>query len=80
VPDVSATHAARNFADLLDAVEHRGERYTIVRRGRVVAHLAPPSKGRGSEVRAALARHRPDDAWRLDLESVRDLVVVDERR
>ncbi|MBA2317940.1 MAG: type II toxin-antitoxin system prevent-host-death family antitoxin, partial [Euzebyales bacterium] len=32
--DVSATDAARNFADLLDAVE-RGAQFTIIRRGRV---------------------------------------------
>ena len=25
MPEVSATEAARNFADILDAVEHRGE-------------------------------------------------------
>ena len=41
MPDVTATEASRNFADLLDAVEHRGERYRIVRRGRAVAQLEP---------------------------------------
>ena len=37
--EVNATSAARNFAELLDAVEHRGERFTIVRRGKVIAQL-----------------------------------------
>ena len=39
--EVTATEASRRFADLLDGVEHRGERYTIVRRGRVIAQLEP---------------------------------------
>jgi antitoxin (DNA-binding transcriptional repressor) of toxin-antitoxin stability system len=39
VPEVSATDAARNFSKILDAVEHRGEHFTIIRRGKVVAQL-----------------------------------------
>lgn len=79
MPDVSATDAARNFADLLDAVEHRNERYTIVRRGRAVAHLEPLSRGRGSDVKALLRGERPDDDWAHDLASVRELLDVEER-
>ncbi|HEX5097606.1 MAG TPA: type II toxin-antitoxin system prevent-host-death family antitoxin [Acidimicrobiia bacterium] len=79
MPDVSATDAARNFADLLDAVEHRGEHFTIVRRGRAVASLEPTSQGRGSDVKAVLARHRPDAGWMRDLDAVRTLVELDER-
>ena len=79
MPDVSATDAARNFADLLDAVEHRGEHFTIVRRGRAVASLEPTSQGRGSDVKAVLARHRPDASWTRDLDAVRTLVELDER-
>jgi prevent-host-death family protein len=78
VPHVSATDAARNFADLLDAVEHRGEHFTIVRRGRAVAHLEPMSRGRGDGAKAVLRRHRPDRAWADDLESVRELLEVDD--
>jgi antitoxin (DNA-binding transcriptional repressor) of toxin-antitoxin stability system len=59
MPEVTATDAARNFADLLDAIEHRGEHFTIVRRGKAVASLEPTSQGRGSDVKAALMRHRP---------------------
>ena len=77
--DVSATEAARRFADLLDAVEHRGERFTIVRRGRAVAHLAPVAGGSGAAVKELLGRHRPDGAWRDDLAAVRGLVEVEER-
>jgi hypothetical protein len=30
VPEITATDAARNFADLLDAVEHRGEHFGLL--------------------------------------------------
>lgn len=80
MPDVSATEAARNFADLLDAVEHRGENFTIVRRGKAIAHLEPMSRGRGVDVKAVLGRHRPDPAWKRDVNAVRALVEIDERQ
>ena len=79
MPEVSATDAARSFADLLDAVEHRGEDFTIVRRGRAIAHLEPMAKGRGGDIKALLARHRRDDGWRRDLDEVRALTEIDER-
>lgn len=77
--DVTATEAARHFADLLDGVEHRGEHYTIVRRGRAIALLEPIETGRGSDVKEILRRHRPDTSWRSDLESIRSFLEVDER-
>ncbi|MGH8884581.1 MAG: type II toxin-antitoxin system Phd/YefM family antitoxin [Egibacteraceae bacterium] len=76
--DVSATEAARNFADLLDAVE-RGERFTIIRRGKAVAHLEPPHHGRGSDVKSVLRAHRPDPGWASDLAETRRLLTVEER-
>ena len=54
VPEISATDAARHFADLLDAVEHRHEHYTVVRRGRVVAHISPMLGGRGADLKELL--------------------------
>lgn len=80
MPEVSATDAARNFADLLDAIEHRGEHFTIVRRGKAIAHLEPLSRGRGADVKALLDRHRPDPDWASDLGAVRTLLEIDERR
>jgi antitoxin (DNA-binding transcriptional repressor) of toxin-antitoxin stability system len=77
--EVSATDAARNFADLLDAIEHRGEHFTIVRRGRAIAQLEPMSPGRGADAKAVLARHRPDVGWLDDLAEVRSLLEVDVR-
>lgn len=77
--EVSATEAARSFADLLDAVEHRGERFTIVRRGKAIASLQPVKEGHGGEVKEVLRRHRPDQRWKDDLEAVRSGVELEER-
>jgi len=64
---------------VLDSVEHGNEHYTIVRRGKAVAHLAPISKGRGSDVKEVLKRHRPDSAWAEELSRLRELVEIDNR-
>ena len=79
VPEISATEASRRFADLLDAVEHGGQEFTIVRRGRAIADLRPATARRGAEVKSLLRRHRPDPSWRSDLDAVRDLLEVDDR-
>ncbi len=79
MPDITATHAARHFADVLDGVEHRGEHYTIVRRGKAVAHLEPVSGGRGGDVKSLLRRHRPDAAWSKELDELRELVEIEDR-
>lgn len=78
--EITATEAARSFADLLDAVEHRGERFTIVRRGRAIASLEPMREGHGAEVKELLRRHRPDREWMQDLSAVRSLLEIEERR
>lgn len=77
--EVSATDAARNFADLLDAIEHRGEHFTIVRRGKAIAHLEPVTKGRGADAKALLRRHRPDATWAAEVAAVRGLVEIEDR-
>ncbi len=76
--DITATEAARNFADVLDAVE-RGEQFTIVRRGKPVAHLEPVHRGRGADVKALLSRHRPDREWIDEIRESRGLLNVEER-
>jgi len=80
VSEVSSTDAARNFADLLDAVEHRGERFTIVRRGRAIAQLEPVRGGTGRAVKKVLRRHADDSDWAGELTALRRLVEVEERR
>lgn len=79
MPEVSATDAARNFSEILDAVEHRGEHYTILRRGKVVAQLDPVSGGNGAEVKALLRRHTSDPDFAKDVESVRGLLELETR-
>lgn len=80
MPEVTATEASRRFADLLDGVEHRGERYTIVRRGRVIAQLEPATASSGAQVKALLRRHRPDRAWSDEVTAVRTELTAQERR
>ena len=77
--EVSATDAARSFSELLDAVEHRGERFTIVRRGKAVAHLEPVSAGSGRDVKRLLRRHPHDSGWSKQLDEVRGLIEFDDR-
>lgn len=76
--DVSATDAARKFADLLDAVE-RGEEFTIIRRGRTVAHLEPTRRSRGRDLEAVLNAHHPDPEWAADVGATRALLVTEDR-
>ncbi len=78
--EVTATDAARRFADLLDSVEHDGERYIIIRHGRAVAQIEPVSRGRGSDTKDLLRRKGPDREWATSLDEVRALVELDERR
>lgn len=76
---MTATEASRSFADLLDGVEHRGERYTIVRRGRVIAELAPVHAMSGAGAKALLRRHGVDRDWAEELAQLRASVTVEER-
>ncbi len=77
--EVTATEASRRFADLLDGVEHRGERYTIVRRGRIIAQLEPAVPATGAQTKALLHRHRVDHAWSAEVRALRDRLIVEER-
>lgn len=79
MPEINATNAARNFSELLDAVEHRGEHFTIVRRGKVVAQLEPVAVGRGADIKALLRLRKVDRGWANELAATRDLVAVEER-
>jgi prevent-host-death family protein len=72
--EISATDASKRFADLLDAVEHRGETFTVVRRGRVVATIAPARHATGADLRRILAEHPPDSKWADDLAELRRAV------
>lgn len=78
--EISSTDAARRFADMLDAVEHRGENFTIVRRGKAIAHLEPVRSGRGADVKQVLSSRPTDRAWGKDLAAMRELVQIQHRQ
>lgn len=69
--EISAAEALRRFSDVLDAVEHHGEIFSIVRRGRVVATISPARTGTGADLRRILEKHPPDDQWADDLHDLR---------
>lgn len=79
MPDISATDASRNFADLLDAVEHEGTSFTIVRRGKVVAELHPAPAASGATVKEFLRRHRLDPDWSDEVAELRAALVPEDR-
>jgi prevent-host-death family protein len=68
---VTATHAARNFASLLDAVEH-GETVVITRDGVPVGRLAPERRTAADRLKAALREHPADGRFADDLAAVHD--------
>jgi prevent-host-death family protein len=58
--EISATDASKRFADMLDAVEHRGETFTVVRRGRAIATIAPAHRTTAGELRVFLKANPSD--------------------
>ncbi len=77
--DISATEAARNFSDLLDAVEHAHESFRVTRSGRAVARIVPAAAASGRAVKDLLDRNVPDPGWSADLSEIRSLLVTEER-
>ena len=77
--NLTATEAARHFADVLDAVEHDHETFVVTRGGRVVASIGPAVGGGGRGLKKVLLKNRPDAAWRGDLKTLRDTLVVEDR-
>jgi antitoxin (DNA-binding transcriptional repressor) of toxin-antitoxin stability system len=69
--EISATEASKHFADLLDAVEYRGDTFTVVRGGRIIATIAPARRATGADLRRILTDLPPDDRWADDLRDLR---------
>jgi len=71
---LTATTAARSFSDLLSRVQHRGERFGIVRGGEDVAELVPAAGGPGTTLAQLLAQLADlpgaDPGFADDLEAV----------
>lgn len=79
MPEITATDASRSFADLLDAVEHRGETFTIVRRGKVIAQLEPARATSGARAKELIRRHRVDADWIGEVAELRSQLVAEDR-
>ena len=64
---------------MLDAVEHRGERFTVIRRGKAIARIEPLARGEGLEVKELLSGARPDAEWADQFTDMRRLLELDAR-
>jgi prevent-host-death family protein len=64
---VTATQAARNFANLLDAVEH-GETVVVTRDGVPVGRLTSERRRSADRIKDALREHPADDQFADDLD------------
>jgi prevent-host-death family protein len=65
---VTATQAARNFANILDQVE-RGETIVITRDGVPVGRLSPERRTSAERLKAALRDNPADEGFADDLEA-----------
>jgi prevent-host-death family protein len=65
---VTATQAARNFANILDQVEH-GETIVITRDGVPVGRLSPERRTSAERLKAALRDNPADGKFADDLEA-----------
>lgn len=77
--DVTATEAARNFSDLLDAVEHGNESFLVVRKGKPVARLVGAAGTSAVLIKRILSRHSRDPGWAIELDELRSLLEPEER-
>lgn len=68
---LTATEAARGFANVLDAVEREGQSFAVVRHGREVARIGPAAATSGRRLKDLLAEHRPDEEWARELSELR---------
>jgi len=78
--EISATDAARGFAEMLDAVEHDGESFLIRRNGRAVARIEAATGASGRAVKDLLAQASRDGAWIHDLEELRGALPAEVTR
>jgi prevent-host-death family protein len=65
---VTATQAARNFANILDQVEH-GETIVITRDGVPIGRLSPERLTSAERLKAALRDNPADEGFADDLEA-----------
>ena len=77
--EVTATEFARRLSAILDAVEHRGERFVVRRGGTAVAVVGPVAPATGKAVKEFLSAHRADRGWASDLAALRRALGAQER-
>lgn len=83
---LNVTEFVRNFAEYINRVAYRGERYVLIRGGREVAAVHPVPEGRTLAdlpgLLAAIPRLSPDEAEELarDLERARRELADSESR
>ena len=61
---------------MLDAVEHRGETFTIVRRGKIIAQLEPARTSAGARAKELIRRPRVDSDRSTEVSEVRSSTVA----
>ena len=76
---VNATEAARNFSEMLDGVEHRGQTYVVTRGGKPVARITPVPTANGQAVKRLLHEYQPDAGWLGEIAALRVDLPVEER-
>jgi len=77
---ISATEAVRKFSDILSHVYYRGDSYTVVRGGKLVASIAPLIRslkshnlGELKDLLAAIPKLGPDaEAFEADVRAARE--------
>ena len=75
---ISATEASRNFSDILNRAQYRGESFEVTRAGEIIARIEPVVRkrltvGEFRELWANRKRLDPEDALQFekDLEEIR---------
>ncbi|MBI2719626.1 MAG: type II toxin-antitoxin system prevent-host-death family antitoxin [Rhizobiales bacterium] len=68
---ITATEAARNFSDILNRAQYRGESFEVVRGGEVLARIVPAQRkrvtvGEFRELWAGRKRLDPEDAIQFE--------------
>ena len=79
VKEVTATDAARRFSELLDAVEHDGDSFTIVRHGKAIAEVNPVPAASGEALLRVLREVPVDGEFAEDVVAMRALLTDADR-
>lgn len=77
--EITATEAARNFSNVLDAVEHRNESFLVKRGGQPVARIGPATPSSGATLKKILVAFEPDPSWAKELEALRAQLKGEDR-